>query len=161
MEPPILRLTEFEPARSASGPDVSLEITRGKARERRRPVSGRVFLIGTASDCDLVLGDLSFPEVYAYLFIDRRGVSIRRLGTGPELIVSGEPAERAELFHGDTVRFGPFEMRLIIRGAAVRQTSASHAESDDAWSDAPGAAEPAVLRFMPQNSIEDQAENSA
>jgi hypothetical protein len=112
MNADILSLSHYE--RPAATAQVTLEITRGKARQRLRPVSGRVFLIGTASDCDLVLGDLSFPEVYAYLFVNGSKVSIRWLGAGPELLVGGERTDRSELWQGDEVRFGSFELRILI-----------------------------------------------
>src|SRR6187431_1689139 len=63
------------------GARVSLEITRGRVQQRVRPVVGKVFLIGAASDCDLVLGDLQFPEAYAYVFVSGSRVSIRRLAS--------------------------------------------------------------------------------
>jgi pSer/pThr/pTyr-binding forkhead associated (FHA) protein len=116
-EPPILRLDRQnrpDPHILPAGPRVSLHITRGRVRERVRPVVGRVFLIGAASDCDLVLGDLQFPEAYAYLFVDGADVTIRRLGNGPELFVCGQPVESGELLHGDLVEMGPFELRVVI-----------------------------------------------
>jgi hypothetical protein len=80
-----------------------------------------VFLIGAANDCDLVLGDLQFPEAYAYLFAQDDHITIRRLGSGPELCVGGEAVDSAELFHGELVAFGPFELRVVIEpGAANR-----------------------------------------
>jgi hypothetical protein len=145
---PILRLTEYERAKGVAGPEVKLEIIRGKARERFRPVSGRVFLIGTASDCDLVLGDLTFPEVYAYLFVDGTKISIRRLGAGPALLVCGERTERAELLQGDEVRFGPFELRLIINADSPECGRPPRSASDPEHETYPEA-EPALLRFSP------------
>src|SRR5262245_25178845 len=106
MDVPILRFDRYNSPRAHSlpvGPDVALEITRGRVQQRIRPVQRSVFLIGTANDCDLVLGDLTFPEAYAYLFIQGTKVSIRRLGSGPELTVAGEAVEMAELFDGDRV----------------------------------------------------------
>ena len=97
-----------------AGLQVSLEITRGRVQQRFRPVTSKVFLIGAASDCDLVLGDLQFPEAYAYVFVSGSRVSIRRLGAGPELLVCGEPVESGELFHGDLIELGPFELRVLI-----------------------------------------------
>lgn len=123
MDAHILRLDHYHRGPYHSGQNhradsptaqVTLEITRGKVRQRLRPVSGRVFLIGTSSDCDLVLGDLSFPEVYAYLFVDGPKVTIRRLGAGPPLWVCGERLDRGELFQSDLVEFGPFELRIAI-----------------------------------------------
>jgi hypothetical protein len=120
MDRPILRLDphslpqpHIRPAQAAR---VALEIMRGRVQQRVRPIAGKVFLIGAASDCDLVLGDLQFPEAYAYVFVSGCRVSIRRLGSGPELIVCGEPMDSGELFHGDLVELGPFELRVLIEG---------------------------------------------
>ena len=122
MDAPILRLdphTLPKPHRLPAGtatrsPQVALEITRGRVQQRIRPIAGKVFLIGAASDCDLVLGDLQFPEAYAYVFVSGSRVSIRRLGAGPDLVVCGEAVSSAELFHGDLIVLGPFELRVLI-----------------------------------------------
>jgi hypothetical protein len=117
MDAPILRLDRHslpQPHILPAAPVVSLEIMRGRVRERVRRIPGKVFLIGAASDCDLVLGDLSFPEAYAYIFVSGTEVSIRRLGAGPALVVCGEEVETAELFHGDLFELGPFELRVVI-----------------------------------------------
>jgi len=116
-EAPALRFDQHSlpgPHILSVGPRVSLEITRGKVQQRVRPIQGRVFLIGAASDCDLVLGDLQFPDAYAYVFVTGHDVSIRRLDAGPALRVCGEVVESSELFHGDLIAFGPFELRVRI-----------------------------------------------
>jgi hypothetical protein len=95
-------------------PAIVLEITRGRAKHLRRVVHTSVFLIGTAADCDLVLGDLRFPEVYGYLFVSPDRVTIRRLGMGPELFVGGQTVTCAELADLDTVGMGPYEFRVLI-----------------------------------------------
>jgi hypothetical protein len=56
---------------------------------------------------------LQFPE-FAYLFVSGSEVTIRRLGSGPDLAVCGECVESADLFHGDRVAFGPFEIQVRI-----------------------------------------------
>jgi len=127
MDAPILRFDHYNqlgPNRLTVGSCVALEITRGRVQQRIRPVRSRVFLIGTASDCDLVLGDLTFPEAYAYLFVQDDKVTIRRLGAGPDLIVCGERVETAELLADDRVAFGPFELRVIIDRPAERDSKA-------------------------------------
>ena len=129
MDAPILRFDRYSSPEAhilPLGPRVALEITRGRVQQRIRPVRGKMFLIGTASDCDLVLGDLSFPEAYAYLFVQDSKITIRRLGTGPELVICGEPVETAELLDGDRVGFGPFELRVVIDDSP-RQRAAIHA----------------------------------
>jgi hypothetical protein len=126
MAAPILRFDRYsspEPHILPLAPRVALEITRGRVQQRIRRVRGRVFLIGTASDCDLVLGDLSFPEAYAYLFVQDSQIAVRRLGSGPELMVSGEVVEAAEVQHGDLISFGPFEVRIVIEDRARQHQS--------------------------------------
>jgi hypothetical protein len=131
MDAPILRLDRQSlpgPHILPAAPRVCLEILRGRVRERRREIAGKVFLIGAASDCDLVLGDLQFPEAYAYIFVSGTEVTIRRLGSGPVLVVCGEEVEQAELFHGDLVELGPFELRVVIEHPPRR---ARHDEDAD------------------------------
>ncbi|MEX2173449.1 MAG: FHA domain-containing protein [Pirellulaceae bacterium] len=117
MDVPILRFDRHSLPKPHSLPAaarVSLEITRGRVRQRTRQIASRVFLIGSANDCDLVLGDLQFPEAYAYVFVDGSDVSIRRLGSGPVLVVCDEELETSELFHGDLIEMGPFAMQVVI-----------------------------------------------
>ena len=128
MDVPILRFdrhNQQEPHILPVAPRVSLEITRGRVQQRIRPVRRAVFLIGTASDCDLVLGDLSFPEAYAYLFVHEAKVTVRHLGSGPPLIVSGEMTDAAELLHGDVMAFGPFELRVLFDDPIPHESSPS------------------------------------
>ena len=117
MDVPILRLDRHslpEPHLLPAAPRVSLEILRGRVRERRRELAGKVYLIGSAADCDLVLGDARFPEAYAYVLVSGSQIIIRRLGAGPLMAVCGQTVETAEVFHGDVLEFGPFELRVII-----------------------------------------------
>jgi hypothetical protein len=123
MESPNLRIdaqSQPSPHILPLGPRVCLEIVRGRVRQRLRKVRGKVFLIGSASDCDLVLGDPAFPEAYAYLFIPSHGVTVRWLGAGPPMYVSGEKAEYAVLRNGDEIAFGPFALLVRIDGPPLR-----------------------------------------
>jgi hypothetical protein len=118
-------------------PEVELEILRGRARRRFRPVSGPAFLIGTAPDSDLVLGDPQFPDAHCYLLVSTAGVGVRWLGIGPALSVDGRPVmDRAPLDDGDLLETGPYQFRVIIRhrGRATRP----------AWSSKSLKREPAV-----------------
>jgi hypothetical protein len=123
MDGPTLRIdaqSQPSPHILPLGPRVWLEIVRGRVRQRVRKVRGKIFLIGSASDCDLVLGDPAFPEAYAYLFIPPHGVTVRWLGAGPEMLVSGERAEYALLRDGDEIAFGPFALVVRIDGPEQR-----------------------------------------
>jgi type III secretion system (T3SS) inner membrane Yop/YscD-like protein len=97
-------------------PRVQLEIVRGRARHKMRQVPTRAFLIGTATDCDLVLGAPAFPAVHAYVLRSAQSVTIRWLGEGPELLVNGHVAlESSPLADRDLVKCGPYEFRFHIR----------------------------------------------
>jgi hypothetical protein len=98
-------------------PRAWLEIRRGTARHKLRPIGGPVYLIGRSEDCDLVLADPRFPEIHAYLLLDEERVLLRFLGHGPEITVDGRPVEAVELLHGDRLRTGPYEFRLHLGDA--------------------------------------------
>ena len=97
-------------------PRVELEILRGRARRRFRPVAGPAFLIGAAPDSDLVLGDPQFPDAHSYILVSAAGVGVRWLGLGPTLSIDGRRVmERATLHDGDLIETGPYEFRVLIR----------------------------------------------
>ena len=93
---------------------VELEIVRGHARRRCRPVSVPAYLIGRAEDCDLVIGDPGFPDAYAYLLIRGRQLLLRHLGFAPELRVNGRPVTQVPLSDGDLLQAGPYEFCVHI-----------------------------------------------
>jgi hypothetical protein len=102
------------PHASANLPKVQLEIQRGKAKNLVRQVTGPVYLVGSARDCDLVLGDPQFPQAFAYIFVNESGVTLRRLGVGPDVTVNGSVIEAIGLEDGDRIRTGPFEFHVRI-----------------------------------------------
>ncbi|QDU98546.1 FHA domain-containing protein [Lignipirellula cremea] len=95
-------------------PGVFLEILRGQARQKIRQVEEAVYLIGSASDCDLVLADPQFPDVHVYLYLKPDEVTMRVLGEGPVAAVNGEPVLTARLHDGDHLRTGPYEFCVHI-----------------------------------------------
>jgi len=115
-------------------PQVELLITRGRAQNRQRPVRGTAFLIGSAADSDLVLGDPSFDELHSYVFVRPEGVTVRHLGTGPELSVAGQPVLVAPLTNDDRLGLGPFEFQVRIApapGASSHRQTTRQAVSND------------------------------
>jgi len=91
-----------------------LEIGRGHARQKTRPITGPVFLIGSDSDCDLVLADERFDPIFAYLIAGKDGVTLRCVGEGPEVTIDGRPTRKSRLFDGDRLRIGAYEFRFRI-----------------------------------------------
>jgi hypothetical protein len=73
-----------------------------------------VYLAGSAADCDLVLGDMQFPDAHFYLLVGRGTVSLRHLGESPEITVNGRVATATRLLDGDRIRTGPFEFLLHL-----------------------------------------------
>ena len=101
-------------------PEAELEILRGAARERVRRIAGPAFLIGTAHDCDLVLGDSQFPSVHSCLLLGPQGASIRHLGFDPELLVNDRAVDCVPLRDGDRITLGRYEFRIHIREKSPR-----------------------------------------
>ena len=97
-------------------PQVTLEILRGNANRKLRHVHSPVFLIGSAADCDLVLGDPLFPAVHTYLYVRKDGVSVRHIGAGPDLCVNGQRVETFAVHSGDVLGLGAFEFLLHVHG---------------------------------------------
>ena len=116
-------------------PSVTLEIQRGKARELTRTVTPPVFLIGSALDSDLVLGDANFPEAYAYLYVKTDGIFLQYLGDGPEITVEGIRGETFRLENGQRIEAGPFE--FIIRIEAGRPGRKEEVPVEDSSWDSP------------------------
>lgn len=112
-------------------PEVALEIVRGQARQRLRPVAATAFLIGAANDCDLVLGDHRFADVHSYLFRRPGQVTLRRLGFEPELSVNGQVVDFVSLADGDRIRTGPFEFRIHITRSSVTGADSARLTSAD------------------------------
>lgn len=119
--------------------DVELVITRGRARHRVRSVTAPVFMIGTAPDCDLVLGDDRFPEVHAYLLVGQGPVLLRWLGLDPEITVNGAKVDHVSLRDMDRIRTGPYEF-LVRIGEKRRKRPAPNStipapHYDRSWAD--------------------------
>jgi hypothetical protein len=156
----VVRHEPHNPQASPILPRVELEICRGQARNRVREVAGPVYLIGTATDCDLVLGDSRFPEVHTYIYVNPEGISLRYLGEGPPVAVEDRLVEWTRLADRDRIRTGPYEFRVHIhdgpgsdarpgkpaaRGAEATESEATESEASGAGGGAQGHVE-ALLR---------------
>jgi pSer/pThr/pTyr-binding forkhead associated (FHA) protein len=103
------------PINSSALPRVELEILRGRTKNKIRRIDVPVFLIGSAPDCDLVLADDEFPEVHTYLYVTKTGVSVRRLGEGPQLCINGQEVQNAVVQSGERVQLGKYEFTLHVQ----------------------------------------------
>jgi hypothetical protein len=107
-----------------------------------------VYLIGGSADCDLVLADRRFPEIHAYLLLNRGRVLLRYLGSGPEITVNGRRVEAAEVLHGDRLRTGPYEFRLHV-GVAPHGPA-----RQDVVEEEPTPAEPHAVEESPEATVQ-------
>lgn len=121
------------PHTRSSLPQVTLEILRGRARQRIRPIVRPAFLIGSAPDSDLMLGAEQFPAAHCYLLLNPEGVGLRWLGFAPDVLVNERRVEKADLQDGDLLRTGPYEFRIRIRhgDTVLKLSHPTEAESDD------------------------------
>jgi predicted component of type VI protein secretion system len=129
-------------------PRVELEILRGRARNKRRRVDVPVFLIGSARDCDLVLADADFPDVHTYLYVNRGGVSVRRLGEGPVLVVDGREVHSSTIVDGQKLQIGCYEFAVRIEdstGSGRRDDDVEQAETQEK---SPAPTEPAGVALV-------------
>jgi predicted component of type VI protein secretion system len=108
------KIITWQAAPSVDFPRVELEIRPGAGRPARHVVSGPVFLIGSAPDCDLVLDDPSLGNVHSYVLVTPDNVTICRVGTGPALTAAGHATPWTSLRNNDRVRFGSHELRFAI-----------------------------------------------
>ncbi|MCE9544092.1 MAG: FHA domain-containing protein [Planctomycetia bacterium] len=106
-------------------PQVDLEITCGRARNRVRRISESTYIFGAGRECDLVLGDPQFEEVHGYFLLGPHGVTLRHLGFEPELTVDGRPVRDVALWNQARIRTGPFEFRVHIQPVDLSGTIAT------------------------------------
>ncbi len=89
-----------------------LIITRGQSGFRIRHIESSVYMLGSGTECDLVLGDDQFPELYAYILRTDEGFQLRCLAAEPVLTVNAEDTLHVRLDDGDRIRCGPYEFRF-------------------------------------------------
>jgi hypothetical protein len=107
------------PGALAETPRLVLEITRGRTRFRRRPVTSSRFLIGGGVTCDLRLGGESVPVLHSLITIHEGEVHIEAIAPNPGLLVNGRGVREAKLSDSDVIGIGEIEL--------VARISAGHA----------------------------------
>jgi predicted component of type VI protein secretion system len=127
---------------------VELEILRGRARNKLRRVEVPVFLIGSARDCDLVLADADFPDVHTYLYVNRGGVSVRRITEAPLLAVDGREVQSAVIVDGQRLQVGRYEFEVRIDRPTARRDSSDDEERFQAAPDSGSESEPPALALV-------------
>ena len=90
-----------------------LEVTRGRTRFRRRPVTHSRFLIGSGATCALRLGGDSMPALHSIITIAGREIALEAIAAEPALTVNGRLVRNALLHDGDRIGIG--EVELLAR----------------------------------------------
>ncbi|HLJ10252.1 MAG TPA: FHA domain-containing protein [Planctomycetaceae bacterium] len=90
-----------------------LEVTRGRTRFRRRPVTNPRFLIGAGSTCDLRLGGDRMPALHSIITVAGREIALEAIAAEPVLAVNGRPVQNVTLHDGDVIVIG--EVELLAR----------------------------------------------
>jgi hypothetical protein len=78
-----------------------------------RPVASGLFLIGQGAGCDLRLGDDQMPALHSVLQISSEVAEVNRVAEHPELVVNGDPVQRAQLSSGDLIEIG--QVRMVFQ----------------------------------------------
>ncbi|WP_158261255.1 MULTISPECIES: FHA domain-containing protein [Pirellulaceae] len=122
---PDSQLGNSKPSQAGQGrrSGASLRIARGQVNQREREIEVPVFTLGSAGDCDLVLGDEQFPELYAYILRTHDGYRLRCLVAEPILTVNAEDMVIKQLEDGDRIRCGPYEFHFQKSANSVAQSS--------------------------------------
>jgi hypothetical protein len=90
-----------------------LEVTKGRTRFRRRPVTHPRFLIGAGSTCDLRLGGDEMPALHSIITVSGRDICLEAIAAEPALSVNGRVVHTASLHDGDVIAVG--EVELLAR----------------------------------------------
>jgi hypothetical protein len=106
-----------------------LEITRGRTRFPRRPVTHSRFLIGAGATCDLRLGGDRMPALHSIITVAGREFALEAIGAEPALTVNGRLVRNALLHDGDKIGIGEVELVARLEAghapAAVEQSTSA------------------------------------
>lgn len=92
-----------------------LVVASGERKGEEWPVGLRGCVVGSATDCDIVLPDASVVQRHAHLALEARGYVVRDLGGPAGTRVNGGPVGEAALQDGDRLELG--EVELVFRHA--------------------------------------------
>jgi len=117
-------------------PNVKVEITSGDMGTRYYELRNTASFIGNNQECDILLDNDCFPPIYAFLLIHPKGVVLRHLGRGPEILVDGQSTRRQLITSQAHIVAGPFSFLLQVSPNATRPAKAPTVhEVDKAFSE--------------------------
>ena len=117
-EPPenLLSANVDETALAPPQAGLVLEVSHGRTRFPRRPVTGPRFLIGSAITCDLRLGGADIPAIHSLIVHSDDGYELETVVGDPELKVNGEVVQQVRLRDGDRIEIGSIALtaRVVV-----------------------------------------------
>ncbi len=103
-------VSNHESSRSSVPVHFVLEVTKGRTRFRRRPVTTARFLIGAGSTCDLRLGGERMPALHSIITIAGGEVALEAIAAEPHLMLNGRLVQTAKLCDGDVISVGDVQL---------------------------------------------------
>lgn len=110
-----------ESTTASTGPKVTVHIVTGRASRSSREMTGRTLLIGSDPECDVQMRSLEVGDHHCLLTRKPHAVTAKRLSADFPVLVNGLPISEQELSDGDTLKIGPFELRVSIEGLAAAE----------------------------------------
>jgi DNA-binding NtrC family response regulator len=110
-------LTSFDQGRCLRLPSIQLVVTLPDRRVIEAALELRPLVIGTSSDCDLMVADPRISRRHCELRITERGIALRDLGSKNGTLIRGVPILEALLPPSVPVSLGGSELVLLPPGA--------------------------------------------
>jgi Inner membrane component of T3SS, cytoplasmic domain len=93
------------------------------------PLKDGTLVLGRGEQVDLCVTGEAVSRRHAEVEVSDGQCTVRDLGSINGVMVNGEPADQARLFHGDVVELG--EVRLLFRGPNIRQPQGGAGAGED------------------------------
>ena len=130
-EIPPLEDDDDNPDATRAGPPLSLEITAGPDKGKRKRFKSVRMVIGRGLDCDVVLSDQSVSRRHVELvYGGQSGVLLRDLGSGNGTKVNEERVDERNLVHDDVISIGRTSLRFIDEQERIKQMRAEAEEAE-------------------------------
>jgi pSer/pThr/pTyr-binding forkhead associated (FHA) protein len=104
-------------------PNVTLHVARGRSSTTSREMKGRSLLLGSGPQCDIQMRSSDVAAKHALITRGADGVVLRPLDADHPVHVNGSPVHEYLLQNGDSIKLGPFELRVTIQEQVDRPAS--------------------------------------
>ncbi len=114
-------------------PSVTIHVARGRSSTTSREMKGRSLLLGSGPQCDIQMRSPDVAPKHALITRGTDGVVIRPLDAEHPVLVNGSVANEQQLSHGDSIKLGPFELRITIQDSIPHAGSPKSSSASSAW----------------------------